>query len=102
MIIHVQNKEQFESEISKGKCLVDFYATWCGPCKMLAPVIEELDKTDRLNGATVLKIDCDECRDLAAEYRIQAIPTLMLFEDKKVVKTSMGFLNENDLMNFVK
>ena len=102
MIINVQNKEQFDAEIAKGRCLVDFYATWCGPCKMLAPVIEELDQANKLNGVTVLKVDCDECRDLASEYKVQAIPTLLLFENKNVIKSSMGFLNENDLINFVK
>ena len=69
---------------------------------MLSPVIEELDQNNQLDGASVLKIDCDEVRDLAMEYKIQAVPTLMLFMNGKIAKTSMGYLNENELMNFVK
>jgi len=102
MIIHINSKEQFENELSKGKCLVDFYTSWCGPCKMLSPVIEELDQENKLDGANVLKIDCDEVRELAMEYRIMAVPTLMVFVDKKVIKTSQGYLNENELINFIK
>lgn len=102
MIIHIENKEQFINEISKGKCLVDFYTSWCGPCKMLSPIIEELDQENKLDGAKVLKIDCDEVRDLAIEFRIQAVPTLMLFVDGKPIKTSTGYLNENELINFIK
>ncbi|AUH67512.1 MULTISPECIES: thioredoxin [Gordonia] len=69
--------------------LVDFWATWCGPCKMVAPVLEEIarDNSDKL---TVAKVDVDQNPNVAREYQIMSIPTLMLFSGGKPVKTIMG------------
>ena len=102
MIVHVKNYDEFKSYIESSDCFVDFFATWCGPCKMLTPVIEEMDEKGEFGNIKILKIDVDECGDIARDYRIQAVPTLMLFRGGKVVNTAMGYKNENELLNFIK
>lgn len=85
-------KENFENEVlnSDIPVLVDFYADWCGPCKMLAPIIAQL--SDEYNGtAKICKINVDEQGELASKYGIQSIPTLMVFKGGVVTETSMGF-----------
>ena len=69
--------------------LVDFFATWCGPCKMMAPVIEEV-ADEKAGSAYVYKLDVDQAQDIAAEYRVMSIPTLMLFEGGEAKKTVIG------------
>ena len=99
MLKHVNSAEEFDSLIKEGKVLVDFFATWCGPCKMLSPVLEEVSRENE--DLLVLKIDVDEVGDLAARYGIQAIPTLMLFKDGKRLETRMGYQNKNQLLAFI-
>ena len=78
-VLHL-NEAQFESTISNGVVLVDFWAGWCGPCKMLAPTIEEL--ASKYDGkAVVAKVDIDEEANLAAKFGIMSIPTVVLFKD---------------------
>ena len=76
-MIHVENSQQFDETIQKGVTLVDFYATWCGPCRMLAPFVEEVEN-DFLNQIKVVKLDVDECDEVAARYAINAIPALLV------------------------
>ena len=89
MIKHVESVKQFKEEIATGTVLVDFFATWCGPCQMLSPVIEELDKKHDIK---VLKVDVDELSDLAREFRVMSIPTLVVFKDGKMVKKELGYM----------
>jgi len=89
MIIHIESVDQFNKEIASGKVLVDFFATWCGPCQMLAPVLEQLDKEVNIK---ILKIDVDELSDLARIYRVMSIPTLVVLENGKMVKREMGYM----------
>ena len=98
MIKHIETVKQFKEEIASGTVLIDFYATWCGPCNMLAPVIEELDKQTNIK---ILKVDVDELPGIAADYGIQAIPTLFLLKEGKIVNKGMGYLNKNQLTEFV-
>ena len=88
----------FEEEVirSDKPVLVDFWATWCGPCRMLAPVIEEI--SEERNDIKVCKIDVDEEPGLAAEYGIQSIPTLIVFKDGKPVKKSIGVRPKDDII----
>ena len=88
----------FEEEVirSDKPVLVDFWATWCGPCRMLAPVIEEISQ--ERNDIKVCKIDVDEEPGLAAEYGIQSIPTLIVFKDGKPVKKSIGVRPKDDII----
>ena len=99
MLKHITNKEEFDASIKEGVVLVDFFATWCGPCKMLSPVLEEV--ADENPNVTVLKIDVDEVGELAAGYGIQAIPTLMLFKNGERVNVRMGYQNKNQLEAFI-
>ena len=98
MLKHINNRDEFKAAIKEGTVLVDFFATWCGPCKMLAPVLEEVSKeTD----ATIIKVDVDEASALAAEYGIQAVPTLMLFKNGERVDIRMGYQNKNQLLALI-
>lgn len=92
-VIHGK-KEDFELLTKEGLVLVDFYAEWCGPCKMLGPVLETLD-------IDVLKIDVDECPELAREYGIMTIPTLMLFNNGELKSTKNGFMPKEMLDNWI-
>ena len=99
MIKHLDNAAEFEKEVQGELALVDFYADWCGPCQMLSPVIEELEKETSLK---VVKINVDEIPDLARQFRIMSIPTLMLFKDGKFVKKELGYMPIERLREFIK
>ena len=93
-IIHLTN-ENFK-ELIKEKTLVDFYANWCGPCKMIAPELERAE-----SNVKVVKVDVDEFEDLAREYSVMSIPTLVLFENGKEVKRTIGFISKEKIEKFV-
>ena len=98
MLKHINNRDEFNAAIKEGTVLVDFFATWCGPCKMLSPVLEEVSKeTDVL----IIKVDVDEAGPLSAQYGIQAVPTLMLFKNGQQVDVRMGYQNKNQLLAFI-
>ena len=83
--------EDFDNLISKGNYLVDFYADWCGPCKMLAPVFQELAK-DMDGTAKFVKIDVDNTQDIAARFQVSSIPTVAILKDGKEVDRIIGFM----------
>lgn len=88
-IIHA-NEASFERVVAEGVTLADFFATWCGPCKMLHPELEKL--ADAYAGkAKVVKIDVDENQQLAMQFQVQSIPTLLVFKNGQVVARDMGF-----------
>jgi len=82
-------KDDFDSFISKGFVLVDFWAPWCGPCRMLAPLIEDISK-EREGKVRVAKVNVDEQAELAEKHKIASIPTLMMFRDGKLIATKVG------------
>lgn len=96
------NEENFNEEVIKSKIpvIVDFWAAWCGPCKMLAPVIEEFAK-DTSGSVKVCKVNVDECPELAAEYRIVSIPTLIAFENGTEKKRSVGLVSKNEIKKMI-
>ena len=96
MIRHL-TKEEFDNE-KKEYMLVDFYATWCGPCKMMASVLESVDSKNIID---IAKINIDEERQLAIENGIEVIPTLLLFKEGKEIKRSSGFMTEQELIKWV-
>ena len=90
--------EVFNDEIKKGLVLVDFYADWCGPCRMLAPVIE--DVANELPNVKIIKINVDEREDVARTYGVMSIPTVILFENGEIKKKQVGFMPKEVLMRW--
>jgi len=88
--------DSFESTINDGVVLVDFWAPWCGPCKMLTPVIEEI-AGEYAGKATICKMNTDEHRDAAIQHMISAIPTLILFNAGQVAKKWVGLTTKDDI-----
>ncbi len=98
MIKHLTKQDNFDEEVANGLVLVDFFATWCGPCNMLTPEIEKLDKESDIK---ILKIDVDELPDIARKFRVMSIPTLLLFKDNKLINSSLGYMPLKHLKEFI-
>ena len=96
MINYLKKETDFEKEISKELLLVDFYADWCGPCKAMMPILEELKETP------ILKVNVDEYSDLASSYGIMSIPTLILFKNGKEINKKVGLINKSELEKWLK
>lgn len=96
------NTAQFKSEVenSKGVIVVDFFATWCGPCKMLAPVFESLGE-EMKDQARFAKVDIDQSLELAQQFSITTVPTVMVFKDGKPVDSLVGFIPKDKLKALV-
>ncbi len=94
------SSENFKEEVlnSEKPVLVDFYADWCGPCKMMAPIVEELS-TELDGKAKVGKINVDENSDIAVEYNVMSIPTLILFKNGKEEKRLVGLRDKEELLS---
>lgn len=93
-------EETFQQGISSGLVLVDFYADWCGPCRMLTPVLEEVGK--ELSGkASIAKIDIDKAQGTATSYQVTSIPTLILFKDGQEVGRLVGLRDKDTIKEFV-
>ena len=90
--------ENFLEEIKSGVVLVDFYADWCGPCRMVSPIVEELSK--EISNLKVIKVNVDEHEDVAKMYGIMSIPTLILFRDGQMDKKQVGFVPKEVLMRW--
>lgn len=96
MLLHVGDNN-FEQEVEKeaGLVLVDFWATWCGPCRMIAPIIDEL--SNEMPQVKFAKVDVDQNPNISSKYRITSIPTLMVFKAGEVVDTIVGFRPKQEL-----
>ncbi|XP_065348292.1 thioredoxin-2 [Cloeon dipterum] len=91
MSLHVADKDDFNKKLEEAGSklvIVDFFATWCGPCKMIAPILESMVAENP--NLVVLKVDVDECEDLATEYSISAMPTFIFIKNKTKVDTLTG------------
>ena len=93
------DKENFDEVIKEGRVLVDFYADWCGPCRMFGPVFEEVSKDEDFN---FVKLDVDKYSDIAREYGVMSIPTVILFENGNEVKRFTGFMSKDEFIEFLK
>ncbi len=95
----LNDKSEFENDILKSNlpAMVDFFATWCGPCKMLSPVIDEI--ANEMEGKVVIaKVDSDQLGELCAEYSIKLLPTLVFFKDGKEVDRIVGVAEKEDII----
>ena len=92
------NSEEFKTDVleSRGYAYVDFYADWCGPCKMLGPIMDEVS-----NEASVFKVNVDEESDLANDYGVMSIPCVILFKDGKEYSRSIGLKSKEDILNMM-
>ena len=95
MVKHLKNSQEFTEIINSQDVLIDFYADWCGPCQMLAPLLEEIDTID------ILKVNVDEFKDIAASLGIMSIPTLILFRSGKEIKREIGFKNLDEIKKMI-
>ena len=95
MITFLEQENDFKKLIGKGLILVDFYADWCGPCKALGPILEQLD------GVNILKVNVDSFDEIAASYGIMSIPTLILFKDGEMIDKKVGLISKSDLEEWV-
>ncbi len=100
-VIHL-TKATFEQEVLKSNkpVLIDFFATWCGPCKMLAPIIDQLG--DEVTVVKICKVDVDREGDLAAQFGVSSIPTLVLMKDGKIAAQKVGAMSKKALLDFIK
>lgn len=98
-VIHLE-KNNFKEIIESNKIVVvDFFANWCGPCKMLSPVIEDL--SNEMTNVTFLKVDVDNFNEIASEFQIMSIPAIIIFKDGKVVGKSVGFQPKDALKKLI-
>ena len=98
MIIEL-NAEVFDEEIKSDLVLVDFYATWCGPCKMMHPVIDEINTKNP--SLKIIKVDVDKHNELARKYGIMSIPTLLFIKDGNVVEKNVGYTPINIIEDWI-
>lgn len=93
-------ENEFQEKISSGKVLVDCFATWCGPCRMLSPIIDELAK--EIDTYAFYKLDVDKNENIARQYGIMSIPTLLVFENGELKQTLVGFKSKEELKEILK
>ena len=98
----IVNNKNFKEEVleSKVPVVIDFFAQWCGPCKMMLPVVDEISK-DMEGKAKVCKVNIDDEQDLAVKYGIMSIPTFLIFKDGKVVNSIVGVQDKQKIINLL-
>ena len=87
---------EFKEVIKKGKIVVDLFATWCGPCKMLSPILDDI--SEEITTTHFYKVDVDDNEDIAREYNVMSIPTILIFEDGKLINKIVGLRSREDLI----
>ncbi|KZR57917.1 thioredoxin [Pseudobacillus badius] len=99
-MLEITTVEQFNEEVLKGLVLVDFFASWCGPCKMITPSLEELSK--KITEVKFVKVNVDELKEVADDNDVMSVPTLLLFKDGDVIDKRVGFLPTSVIEEFLK
>jgi thioredoxin 1 len=96
-MVHELTPQTFSTVISKGNVVVDFWAPWCGPCRMMAPVFDEVSKEQKTVTFAKVNVDEEQNASIASQFNIQSIPTIVYFKDGKVVDTTMGAMPKQAL-----
>lgn len=96
MLKKIKTVDELDELVKEGTWLVDFSAKWCGPCRMLEPVLESVSKSNN-----VIQIDVDESQELAMKYAVMSIPTLIVFKDGKEESKSLGYRNEEEILKML-
>ena len=99
-MVNIINDKEFDEKIKSGKVLVDCYAEWCGPCKMLSPIVDEL--AEEIKDVSFYKLNIDESDEIVRRYSVMSIPTLLVFENGELVNTSVGFKNKDEVKELLK
>ena len=100
-IIHITS-ENFDEVINSNEVVaIDFFATWCGPCKLLGPILEQISKEDKL-GVPVAKLDIDQCLEIAQDYNVMSVPTIVVFKGGEEVNRIIGLRNKDQLIKEIK
>ena len=95
------NENNFQDKIKNGVVLVDFFATWCGPCRMMAPILDDV-KEELGNSVEIYKVDVDDNENLARSFGIMSIPTLILFVNGQQKEKHIGLMQQDDLSDLIK
>lgn len=97
------NKDNFRLEVENftGLVLVDFFAEWCGPCKMMAPIIEEIIKKNKDENVKIGKLNIDENQEIASQYNVMSIPTFIVFKNGKAVAQKVGYGSKEDIEQLI-
>ncbi len=97
-MIHIESKQHFENEIKEGIVIVDFYATWCSPCRMLSSELEEIDEE---NNYKILKVNVDEQIELASEFKVSSIPYLVFYKNGDRIGDYLGFIPKANIIKLI-
>ena len=97
---YIEKIEEFDEIIKNNSVLVDFYATWCGPCQMLSPILEELEKENK--NLTIVKIDVDKNETLARSHGVMSIPTIEIYKEGTLTNKQIGYLSKEELQDLLK
>ena len=92
--------QNFDEEVKEGLVLVDLYATWCGPCKMLSPIVDEV--SEEVKGLKTFKVDVDESPEIAERYNVSSIPTLLILENGELKNMSVGYVPKQKILDLLK
>ena len=98
-VLHLEKSEDFKNLVSEGTVLVDFFATWCRPCQMLGPVLDEVSEEVDFK---IVKVDVDQFPELAGEYQVRSIPTMVKFEAGVAEDVTLGYKSKEEVKDFVK
>ena len=95
----IVNEQEYYETIKSGLTLVDFYADWCGPCKMMAPILEEIET--ELTNIKFIKVNVDEAEEIATRYGIMSIPTFFIFNNGELIKKTVGGHSKQEMIDFI-
>lgn len=99
--MEIINKKNFDEKIKNGVVLVDFFATWCGPCRMLSPILEDVQE-ELSDSVKIFKVDVDEDEQLARKFGIMSIPAIFVFKDGKQVEKHIGLMMQDEIVELLK